>query len=149
MIAFVVAAGVSIGYYQFVYIPEANAKPILPDDVLNPASSVSVKISPDSAVQSNPDNFVPKSIRGRMGLDNKVIWENKDTVPHTVTSDDDYVDQINGPFDTQKQTKIVESGFVMPGTTFEFVFTKVGEYNYHCVPHPWMKGKVEIVENFA
>jgi plastocyanin len=25
----------------------------------------------------------------------------------------------------------------------------VGEYSYHCEPHPWMTGKVEIVENFA
>jgi hypothetical protein len=27
VIAFVVAVAISMGYYQFVYIPEANAKP--------------------------------------------------------------------------------------------------------------------------
>ena len=30
IIAFIVAVGVSMGYYQFVYLPQANAKPILP-----------------------------------------------------------------------------------------------------------------------
>lgn len=149
MIAFVVALGVSMGYYQFVYIPEANAKPILPDEVLNPEGSARVTISPGASLASNPEFYVPKALRTTIGIDNRVIWENKDTILHTVTSDDGYVDLINGPFNTIEQQEQVEGGFLLEGKTFEFVFTKVGEYPYHCEPHPHMQGTVEVVENFA
>ena len=71
------------------------------------------------------------------------------SVPHTVTSDDGFVDQTSGPFNSLQQQEQVPGGFLTESSTFEFTFTKVGEYLYHCEPHPWMKGKIEIVENFA
>jgi plastocyanin len=71
------------------------------------------------------------------------------SVPHTVTSDDGFVDQISGPFDSLQQQEQVPGGFLTESSIFEFTFTKVGEYLYHCEPHPWMKGKIKIVENFA
>ncbi|HEX6068072.1 MAG TPA: plastocyanin/azurin family copper-binding protein, partial [Nitrososphaera sp.] len=76
--------------------------------------------------------------------DSHVVWENHDETPHTVTTDDGYVDQINGPFDT-----LPTIGLVAPGESWEFTFTKVGTYAYHCEPHPWMQGEVEVIENFA
>jgi hypothetical protein len=45
VIAFVVAIAVSIGYYQFVFIPEANAKPTLPEAVLNPVYQLMASFS--------------------------------------------------------------------------------------------------------
>jgi plastocyanin len=146
MITFIVALAVSMTYYQFIYIPQANAKPILPEDVLNPKETFGITISPGSSLESNPEFFVPEDARVTIGIDSRVVWENEDTIPHTVTTDNNYVDQINGPFDTMKQ---VEGGFVLAGKTFEFVFTKVGQYPYHCEPHPWMQAEVEVVENFA
>jgi plastocyanin len=146
MVTFIVALAVSMTYYQFIYIPQANAKPILPEEVLNPESSLTVTIAPGSSLEANPDFFVPPEARTTIGIDSRVIWENEDTVPHTVTSDDGYKDQINGDFDTLKQ---VEGGFIKGGETFEFIFTKVGNYPYHCEPHPWMQGSIEVVENFA
>jgi plastocyanin len=149
MVAFIVALAVSMTYYQFIYIPQANAKPILPEEVLNPESSFRVTISPGSSLEANPEFFVPADVRTTIGIDSRVIWENEDTVPHTVTSDDGYVDQINGPFNSLEQQESVPGGFVREGMTFEFVFTKVGNYAYHCEPHPWMQGSIEVVENFA
>ena len=146
MVAFIVALGVSMTYYQFIYIPQANAKPILPEDVLNPENAFRVTIAPGSSLEANPDFFVPKAARTTIGIDSRVIWENTDVVPHTVTTDNGYKDQINGEFNTLTQ---VEGGFILGGQTFEFVFTKVGNYAYHCEPHPWMQGSIEVVENFA
>jgi plastocyanin len=146
MVAFIVALGVSMTYYQFIYIPQANAKPILPEDVLNPENAFRITISPGSSLEANPDFFVPKAARTTIGIDSRVIWENTDVVPHTVTTDNGYKDQINGEFNTLTQ---VEGGFILGGQTFEFVFTKVGNYAYHCEPHPWMQGSIEVVENFA
>lgn len=148
MIAFVVALTVSMTYYQFIYLPEANAKPILKAEVVNPPDLTKVNISEGSVIQSN-DNFLPKQVRGILGISNKVEWTSKDTVPHTVTSDDGYKDAYSGLFDSRERPDQDGGPFVMPGKTFDFLFTKSGEYGYHCEPHPWMTGKVEIVENFS
>lgn len=152
MIAFVVALAVSMGYYQFIYVPQANAKPQLPKEILEPPEVTPIAIAEGSALATNPEFFVPKEgagVRGVLGISNKVVWTNEDTVPHTVTSDDGYVDKINGPFNSLEQKKKLPGGFLLEGQTFDFTFTRAGEYRYHCEPHPHMQGLIEIVENFA
>jgi plastocyanin len=144
IIAFVTAVAVSLVYYQYFYLPEVNKKPTAPPDVLQPAESVTVTIVEGSSIPSQEQNFVPKQVRGTLGIDNRIVWVNKDTTFHSITSDTGYVDPINGKFDS-----LGTIGLVAPGNTYEFVFTRPGEYPYHCEPHPWMTGKVEIVENFA
>ena len=49
---------------------------------------------------------------------------------HTVTAAD-------GSFD---------SGFLEEGDTWSYTFEEVGEYEYFCVPHPWMRAKVIVEE---
>jgi plastocyanin len=149
MIAFVVAIAVSMTYYQFMYIPQANAKPILKPEVINPPKTTEVTIVPGASLASNPQFFVPKKAIASLGLSNRIVWENTDTVPHTVTSDNDYKDAYSGVFDSRARPEDKGGAFVMPSKTFEFLFTKVGTYAYHCEPHPHMKGTVEVVENFA
>ncbi len=144
LIAFIVAISVSLAYYQFFYIPEANRRPVVSEDVLNPARSVTVTIVEGSANPDQERNYVPKQVRGMLGVDNKIVWTNEDTTFHSVTSDDSFEDRINGKFDSMATIGLVE-----PGGTWEFTFTETGEYPYHCEPHPWMKGMVTIVESFA
>lgn len=150
IIAFIVALGVSMGYYQWIYIPQVNAKPHLADNIVHPSQTVQVTIVVGAVSQSQPNHFVPKAARAVLGLSNTVVWTNKDSVPHTVTSDDpQYVDKINGPFDTLQQPDLSQGGFVTPNNKFQFTFTAAGTYPYHCSPHPWMQGQVDVVENFA
>jgi len=149
IIAFVVALAVSIGYYQFVYIPEANAKPILKEEVLNPPEKTIITIADGSSLEANPTFYEKKNERATIEVSNSVVWENKDTIPHTVTTDDGYKDAYSGLFDSRERPTEEGGAFVMPGKTFEFLFTKVGQYPYHCEPHPWMQGSIEIVENFS
>jgi plastocyanin len=149
MIAFIVALAVSMSYYQFFYIPQANAKPVLPEEVTNPDEEFLIKISQGSSLESNPEFYVPDDARATIGINNRVVWQNDDTVPHTVTTDNDYRDAYSGVFDSRERPEDEGGAFVMPGETYEFLFTKVGEYPYHCEPHPWMQASVEIIENFA
>ena len=144
IIAFIVAVTASMAYYQFVYTEEANAKPQLPEEVLNPPETVKVSIVEGSAQPAQQKNFEPKEIRGTLGISNKVVWTNDDTTAHSVTSDNQYDDQISGPFNS-----IDSTGLVLPQKTYEFTFTQDGEYPYHCEPHPWMTGKVIIVKSFV
>ncbi|MGH8928800.1 MAG: plastocyanin/azurin family copper-binding protein [Acidimicrobiia bacterium] len=48
---------------------------------------------------------------------------------HTVTA-------VAGSFD---------SGFLTEDATWSFTFNQVGEFEYFCMPHPWMRAKI-IVE---
>ncbi len=58
-----------------------------------------------------------------------VTWTNDDTTMHTVTSVDD----------------IFDSGYYGEGESWSYTFTEAGEFEYFCLPHPWMRAKV-IVE---
>ncbi|MGI0021507.1 MAG: SIMPL domain-containing protein [Nitrososphaeraceae archaeon] len=96
-----------------------------------------VTISPDASVPNCEianECFMP--YEKVASVDQKVSWENLDTAAHTVTSGKPE-DGPDGMFD---------SGLFSPGSTFEFVFDSVGEYDYFCMVHPWMIGKVTVVE---
>ena len=59
IIAFIVAVGVSMGYYQFVYLPQLMQSQFRPE-VLNPPQTIKISISPGSSQPSQIKNFVPK-----------------------------------------------------------------------------------------
>ena len=139
IIAFVVAVTVSMEYYQFVYLQQVNAKPVVSEEVLNPAEMTSVSILEGSALPSQTQNFEPKETTANLGETNKVVWTNEDTTAHTVTTDTGYIDPTSGEFDS-----MATIGLLLPQQKFEFVFTEPGEYAYHCEPHPWMTGKVTV-----
>lgn len=65
---------------------------------------------------------------------NTVVWKNEDSVTHTVTGGD----IVNGP------SQIFDSGLLREGDVYSFTFTKVGEYPYYCLIHPWMSGTVLV-----
>ncbi|MFB5634383.1 MAG: plastocyanin/azurin family copper-binding protein, partial [Candidatus Nitrosomaritimum aestuariumsis] len=62
-----------------------------------------------------------------------VLWNNIDSAAHTVTSG------IPGSPDG-----VFDSGMVMSGGTYEFTFVEPGEYDYYCMVHPWMTGKIMV-----
>jgi plastocyanin len=144
LVAFVVAVAISMGYYQYMYVPAVNAKPILPADWINPPETAQVTIAPGSSLPSNGRFFEPRELRVTMGIDNRVQWTNNDETSHSITSDT-YVDRINGKFDSMDTI-----GLVSPGGTYEFTFTSQEmTVEYYCVPHPHMQGSVEVVPNFS
>jgi plastocyanin len=71
--------------------------------------------------------FVPSTLTVSVGT--TVTWTNKDSVSHTVTSNDNLFD----------------SGTLAKGATFEHTFNQKGTFGYHCSIHPSMTAKV-IVE---
>jgi amicyanin len=71
--------------------------------------------------------YVPAALTVKTGT--KVTWTNKDTVKHTVTTDKPFFD----------------SGLFGKDQSYSFTFNDNGTYEYYCIPHPYMTGKV-IVE---
>ena len=73
-------------------------------------------------------NYSPKEITISQG--DTIIWTNLDSPAHTVTSD---------------SGSELSSGLLSKDETYSHTFNEVGIFDYHCAPHPYMKGTV-IVE---
>lgn len=106
------------------------------DDVSVESSSTTESAGTSSAVASTTDvtiqNFAfgPSDITVQVG--DTVTWTNADLVGHTVTSDGT---------DTT-----LDSPLLSQGKSFSFTFDEVGEFAYHCTPHPNMTGTVTVTE---
>ncbi len=90
-------------------------------------------IMADGAWKRLPEQeyFRPSEIVVVLGVNNTVIWTNEDfsgRALHDVVSEDG----------------IFMSGLLAPGETWAFTFEELGEYPYHCDPHPWMEGRVIV-----
>jgi plastocyanin len=125
-------------YFQFDYLPRITAIEVVPENIANPTENVKVDIVKGAYNPSQKDNYVPKEITIVLGKNNKIIWTNSDEVAHTVTADPGQ----SGSF----VTTATRSNFMQGGDKWEFVFTKPGTWNYHCEPHPYMKGTVIVTE---
>jgi len=71
----------------------------------------------------------PATISVKKGT--KVIWDNKDAIAHTVTSND------GSTFD---------SGTLNPGASFSYTANTVGSFPYHCNFHSMMTGTLVVTE---
>lgn len=83
-----------------------------------------------TAVTIDNYDFGPKVIKVKVG--DTVTWTNNDSVKHSIVAD-------------QASDTAPNGDLFGKGETYKFTFTKAGTYNYHCMPHPYMKGTV-IVE---
>ena len=69
-----------------------------------------------------------------INVQDKITWENNDSASHTVTSGN----PTTGPLE------YFDSGLMMPGDSYSLVFPGAGTYDYFCMVHPWMEGKVVV-----
>ena len=72
-------------------------------------------------------SFQPAVLTVKAGT--KVIWTNRDSTPHTVTSAD---------------KRFASSGGLDTDDQYSFKFDKPGSYEYFCSLHPMMVGKVIV-----
>jgi plastocyanin len=80
------------------------------------------------AESEDPADYSVNTLTVNVGT--TVTWSNDDPGQmHTVTD-------VDGAFD---------SGFMETGDTWSHTFSEAGEFEYYCLPHPWMRAKI-IVE---
>ncbi|MGA9845760.1 MAG: plastocyanin/azurin family copper-binding protein [Nitrososphaeraceae archaeon] len=94
-------------------------------------ANMTVSIVKDAAIMDDKA-FQPNPLTIKVG--NTVRWTNDDIVIHTVTSG-------SGPNDPG-EGKQFNSGLLGEGQTVTHTFNKAGEFNYFCLVHPNMIGKV-------
>ena len=92
-------------------------------------SALKAGLEAEASAQVNISVFIfsPSTIIVPVGT--TVTWTQLDAIMHTVTSN----------------AGLFYSGGLALGDTFSYTFTESGTFNYHCTPHPWMRGTV-IVE---
>jgi plastocyanin len=74
----------------------------------------------------NNSKFSPTTLTVSVGT--TVTWTNKESMTHTVTSDNN----------------IFSSGNMGKGDTFTYTFSTVGTFPYHCIFHSGMTGTVVV-----
>lgn len=75
--------------------------------------------------------FTPSKIKIKKGT--IVTWTNDDAIRHDVKPD-------------SETEEFKASELLSKGESYSVTFNTVGTYSYHCSPHPYMKGSVEVVE---
>ncbi|MEM4152313.1 MAG: plastocyanin/azurin family copper-binding protein [Nitrososphaerota archaeon] len=129
LIVFISTAGLTISAVTYT----GPFKLIKPEEVVQESPiKVIVKIIPGSWDPNQPDNYVPKNIKVILGVNHTVVWINAETieVAHTVTHNN----------------RLFDSGLFGPGLNWSYSFKEPGLYPYHCIPHPWMKGSVDVTK---
>lgn len=107
-------------------VPAEEEEMVMSADVSIPEGSSTPGCEEDNAC------FVEAEVMVSAG--GTVTWTNDDTAAHTVTSGTP-TDGPDGVFD---------SSIIMSGATFEHTFEEAGEYDYFCIVHPWMTGKITV-----
>ena len=138
VIALIVGMSATMVFYTSFYLPESLLKPSVSDHILHPEETFIIDIVPGALTEGN-ENYVPNAPTITLEKNNHVIWTNNDETAHTVTADHRYIDSYSGEFGSP--------AVVLPGETYEFVFTEPHELHYHCTPHPWMQGILTVEKN--
>ncbi len=83
--------------------------------------------APVTAISIKNGHYRPKNATVKVGT--TLTWTNNDSMPQTVTSD------APGVFD---------SGTIAPGATWQFTFTKAGEFPYHSTAQQGVYGTITV-----
>lgn len=99
---------------------------------------VNVSIVNGSATMTE-DGYDPDPVQVTVGQ--TVVWTNDDVAFHTVTSGLPGAEDAGALFDSGLEGPTVLD---TQGKTFEHTFDTAGEFDYHCIVHPALVGKVIV-----
>ncbi len=98
------------------------------------AATIDADIVP-GALNKSTDAYAPNPIQANVG--DTVVWTNKDTTIHTVTSGNPS-DGPDGQFGHES------SDLIFANQKFQHTFETAGEFPYYCTLHPAMVGTVIV-----
>ncbi len=78
-------------------------------------------------------SYQPATITVVVGVNNTLVWNDNDPIPHTVTSN-----QVPSGVES------FDSGNLNKGDSFSVTLNIPGTYLYHCSYHGWMKGTIIV-----
>lgn len=109
--------------------PTASAPTEIKTSSASPEALAQLETAPITApVVIQNFAFNPPVIKIKKG--DSVVWTNRDGAAHTATLDDN-----------SQSTPLI-----VAGQSAILKFDQAGTFNYHCRPHPWMKGQIVVSE---
>jgi amicyanin len=108
----------------------ATTMPDMPGMSTSPAAGGAAAGAPVATTAVAIENFAfsPATITVQVGT--TVTWTNKDSDPHTVTA--------------KSGGAALDSPTLNQGDSYQYTFTKAGQYTYLCTIHPFMLGTVMV-----
>lgn len=99
-----------------------------------------------SNIEISIENFAYGPAQLTIPVGTTITWINKDQVGHTVTEGSpDAVKPANQRgFDSSNAAQ-GKNELIQPGQSWSFTFTKPGTYDYYCIPHPYMRGRITVL----
>lgn len=97
-----------------------------------------VVIPKDSIRLSSGKNVEPQLLVVVLGVNNTVRWINEDMSANSVTANN-HGDPLFWNATHSSNTMLLQ------GRSFNFTFTRVGDFRYHSEPHPWVHGWVLVL----
>lgn len=110
----------------------ANELYVKEDNIVPLAFNISIV---EGSTPLSDKAYQPNPLHVKVG--SKVTWTNDDKTTHTATS---------GTITSSEYGKIFDSGYLSRGKSFAFVFDHPGNYEYFCLLHPTMIGKIIVSE---
>jgi plastocyanin len=90
--------------------------------------SPSAGVRAQSTVDVRVEAFVFEPATLTVPAGTTVVWHNFDAVTHTVTDFD----------------QLYDSGEFIQPTPYARIYSEPGVYEYYCIPHPTMIGRIEV-----
>jgi len=97
------------------------------------------------------DDLAFEPDRVSVSVGDTVVWENPETVDHSVTAFEDQLPDgaayfASGGFDSEDRARErYRTGAVEQGETYEHTFETAGSFPYFCIPHEYsMRGTVVV-----
>ena len=86
----------------------------------------------ENVIEIKNFKFAPEKMTIKKGT--TITWKNFDNTKHNVIFDDESAGEVEGG-------KLISNG-----EQVSFTFNEVGDFPYHCMPHPYMKGSVTVTQ---
>ena len=106
-------------------------EPLVEERQSGPVEVIMAQGSGVPGCEETNECFLPYTVEISSG--ETVVWTNMDSAAHTITSGVPTTPDNN-----------FDSGMMMVDESWESTFTESGEYDYYCMLHPWMTGKVIV-----
>ncbi|MCL4519917.1 MAG: cupredoxin domain-containing protein [Thaumarchaeota archaeon] len=132
VIIIVVIIAVAVAIYFVAIAPRSGKSPSTAQVTIPSGADTQPSNWNQSHIISN-NYFSPDMVVVVIGVNNTVMWTNRDDVSHTVTS-----------FSVPSGATSFDSGPFGSGSTFSHTFQTPGVYEYFCSIHPWMGGEVIV-----
>lgn len=136
----VVPCYIETGYFEWPFPPrvpefERECKEICLDDQWSAKHGKSdpTVIVLRGAVLVENQSLEPKIISVVLGKNSTVVWINGDDTPHGLVSD-------------KGGSDFWGTGTILPGESASVTFNHTGVFEYYGTPHPWITGKVIVLE---